>query len=72
MIILKVHINIRKLNGLVTVSVRAKFFVLDLQRKQRGLALKLETLTAPPGTMKLLCLNSSVENLLQGQHWHRN
>ena len=48
MIIWKVHINIRKLNGLVTVSVRAKFFVLDLQQKQRGLALKLETLTAPP------------------------
>ena len=62
MITLKVHINIRKLNGLVTVSVRAKFFVLDLQQKQRGLALKLETVTAPPGTMtmKLLCLNSFV------------
>ena len=55
---MKVHINNSKLNGLVTVSVRAKFFVLDLQRKQRGLALKLETLTGPHGTrtMKLFCL----------------
>ena len=53
---LNVHTNIRKLNGLMTLLVREKSFVLNHQQKQSELALESKTLTVRPGTWKMKLL----------------